>query len=43
VLGLSPGEARTIIVALQNLGIIEEGDAPVLRFVRLAENPLGSD
>lgn len=43
VLGLSPGEARTLIAALQNLGVVEEGDAPVLRFVRLAENPLAGD
>lgn len=40
VLGLSTGEARTLIAALQNMGVVEEGEAPVLRFVRLAENPL---
>jgi hypothetical protein len=40
VLGLSAGEARAILAALQNLGIIENGDSPVLRFVRLADNPM---
>lgn len=40
VLGLSSGEARAILAALQNLGIVESGDGPVLRFVRLADNPL---
>ncbi len=40
VLGLSSGEARAILAALQNLGIVENGDTPILRFVRLVDNPL---
>jgi hypothetical protein len=40
VLGLPTGEARAILAALQSIGVIETGDGPVLRFVRLAENPL---
>lgn len=43
VLGLSSGEARAIIAALQNLEVIEAGDAPALRFIRLAANPLATD
>jgi len=43
VLGLPSGEARAILAALQNIGIIESGDSPVLRFVRLAENPIEDD
>jgi hypothetical protein len=40
VLGLPTGEARAILAALQSIGVIETGDGPVLRFVRLADNPL---
>jgi hypothetical protein len=40
VLGLSSGEARAIMAALQNIGTVESGDSPILRFVRLADNPL---
>jgi DNA segregation ATPase FtsK/SpoIIIE, S-DNA-T family len=40
VLGLSSGESRAILAALQNIGSIESGDGPVLRFVRLEDNPL---
>lgn len=40
VLGLSIGEARAVIAALQNLGVVESGDKTTLRFIRLAENPL---
>jgi S-DNA-T family DNA segregation ATPase FtsK/SpoIIIE len=43
ILGLSTGEARAVIAALQNLELVEAGDAPVLRFVRLADNPLAAD
>lgn len=43
ILGLSAGEARAILAALQDLGVIEQGDAPMLRFIRLAHNPLQSD
>ncbi len=43
VLGLSPGEARAIMAALQNLEVVETGDGPVLRFVRLAESPLSPE
>ncbi len=40
VLGLSAGEARALLEALQRAGVIEEGDSPTLRFIRLAANPL---
>ncbi len=40
IFGLSAGEARTLIVALQNQGIIEDGEGPIYRFLRLVENPL---
>lgn len=43
ILGLSAGEARAVIAALQNLELVEAGDAPALRFIRLAENPLEAD
>ncbi|MBC7811914.1 MAG: hypothetical protein H7175_12240 [Burkholderiales bacterium] len=39
VLGLSMSEAQTVMTTLQDEGIIELGDAPMLRFVRLANNP----
>lgn len=40
VLGLSVGEARAVMTVLQNMGVVEEGSLPALRFIRLAENPL---
>lgn len=43
ILGLSTGEARAVIAALQNLNLVEAGDAPALRFIRLAESPSDAD
>ena len=40
IFGLSAGEARAVIAALQSMQVIEEGDGPVYRFIRLADNPL---
>jgi hypothetical protein len=40
VLGLSAAEARATLAVLQRAQVIEDGDTPVLRFLRLAENPL---
>lgn len=40
IFGLSAGEARAILAALQNQGIIESGDGPIFRFLRLVDNPL---
>jgi hypothetical protein len=41
VFGLSDTEARDVLNALQMSGVLEGGDSPMLRFVRLSENPLG--
>ncbi len=43
VLGLSTAEARATLEALQSTGVIESGEGNMLRFMRLAANPLNSD
>jgi hypothetical protein len=40
IFGLPVSEAQAVLAALQNQGIIEDGDGPIYRFLRLAENPL---
>jgi hypothetical protein len=40
IFGLPVSEAQAVLAALQNQGIIETGDGPIYRFLRLAENPL---
>lgn len=37
VLGLNPEEAKSVMDALKKSGIVEDGDSPTLRFVRLAD------
>jgi hypothetical protein len=43
IFGVSVSEARSTIAALQRMGVVEEGSATILRFIRLADNPLDSD
>ena len=40
IFGMSNRDALTLIGVLQGQGVIEEGDGPVFRFLRLANNPL---
>lgn len=40
IFGVSGAEAQTILVSLQTMGVIEEGDGPIYRFLRLSDNPL---
>lgn len=40
IFGVSSQEALAVIGVLQSLGVIEESDGPIYRFLRLAENPL---
>ncbi|HLV34396.1 MAG TPA: FtsK/SpoIIIE domain-containing protein [Spirillospora sp.] len=43
IFGLSAAESRAILAALQTQGVIEEGEGPVYRFLRLAGNPLENE
>ncbi|NWF68746.1 MAG: hypothetical protein HXY40_06655 [Chloroflexi bacterium] len=40
VLSLTEADARAVIGSLQAAGVLEAGDGAVLRFIRLADNPL---
>ncbi len=40
IFGLPTSEAQAIIETMQAQGIIEDGDGPTYRFLRLADNPL---
>ncbi len=42
IFGVSAAEARSTISALQTQGVIEDGDGPIYRFLRLSDNPLES-
>jgi hypothetical protein len=43
IFGVSANEARSTIASLQRMGVVEEGSATILRFIRLADNPLDND
>lgn len=40
IFGVASREALAVIGVLQNMDVIEDGDGPVYRFLRLADNPL---
>jgi hypothetical protein len=40
VFGVSEGDAQAVITSLQEAGVVEKGDGPAYRFVRLSDNPL---
>jgi hypothetical protein len=40
VFGTAEAEAQKTIGALQEIGVVEKGDGPAYRFVRLSDNPL---
>lgn len=43
IFSLSGAEARNVISTLQEMGVLEDGEGPVYRFQRLAENPMLQD
>jgi hypothetical protein len=43
IFGASTGEAKAVISTLQSMEVIEDGDGPIYRFIRLADNPMTPD